>query len=105
MHQKYDEAILLNTVTHVADGSISNVYMVKDNQIITPPITDGALPGVIRSIMFEECKDHFHIMEKSITAIDLLDANEVFLTNALMGVKSVDLVNEIKRILQEKNYI
>jgi branched-chain amino acid aminotransferase len=51
MDQKYDEAILLNTVSNIADSSIANIYIVKDEQIFTPPVSDGALPGVIRSIL------------------------------------------------------
>lgn len=90
----YNEAFLLNTSSNLADGSISNIYMVKDQEIITPPITDGALPGVIRSILFEEFTGQFQIIEKSITPTELLAADEVFLTNALIGVKSVNKVND-----------
>lgn len=93
MSQKYDEAILLNTAGNVADGSIANVFIINDGQIFTPPVSDGALPGVMRSILIEEFKDNFPIVEKSISADELLMADEVFLTNALMGLKSVQKIN------------
>lgn len=70
--QGYDEAILLNTASNIADG---------------------ALPGVVRSILLTEFNQFFRIIEKTISPEDLLDADEVFLTNALMGVKSVSKVN------------
>ena len=117
MEQQYDEAIMLNTSSKVADGAISTIFMVKDNQIITPPIEDGALPGVIRSILLEEYNQIFKIIEKSITPSELLFADEAFLTNALMGVKSIGKINfqelhdfskaiEIGALLREKkNYI
>ncbi len=117
VNQNYDEAILLNTASNVADGSISNVFMVKDNQVITPPVSDGALPGVIRSILLEEFSRDFSIVEQSISPAELMLADEVFLTNALMGVKSLDklnnrkfdsfpVTNRISQTLREqKNYI
>ena len=92
----YDEAILLNTASNIADGAISNIYMVKNKQIFTPPISDGALPGVVRSMLFEECDHQFSITEKSLSVADILDADEVFVTNALMGVRPVSRLNTKK---------
>lgn len=94
MSRSYDEAILLNTSSNIADGAISNIYIVKNGKIFTPPIADGALPGVVRSILLTEFKHLFQIIEKTISPEELIDADEVFLTNALMGVKSVGRVNE-----------
>lgn len=117
MSQGYDEAILLNTASNVADGSISNVFMVKDNQIFTPPVTDGALPGVVRAILLEEFSSDFSIIEKSIYPDELTQADEIFLTNALMGIKPVhrldntdfssfSMTNKLSGLLREKkNYI
>ncbi len=94
MSQGYDEAILLNTTSNVADGAISNVFIVKDGVIYTPSITDGALPGVMRAILLEELKSEFSIIEKSISPAELLNADEVFLTNALMGIQPVSRINQ-----------
>lgn len=93
LEQKYDEAILLNTSSNIADGAISNIFMVKNNTIVTPPIHDGALPGVIRSILLKEFNQKFNFLEKTITSEDLLLSDEVFLTNALMGIKAVSKIN------------
>ena len=92
----YDEAILLNTTLHVADGAITNIFMVKNEQIYTPRIADGALPGVVRTMLLTEQKDAFPIIEKSILPDELLSADEVFLTNALMGVQPVSRLNNTK---------
>lgn len=91
--QHYDEAILLNTASMVADGAVSNVFMVKDNQVITPPVSDGALPGVVRAVLLGEFGQEFSIIERSVSPAELLIADEIFLTNALMGVKSVSRLN------------
>ncbi len=96
INQGYDEAILLNSASNVADGAISNIFMVKNNKIYTPPVTDGALPGVMRSVFLAELKAEFPVIEKSLSAKELLNADEVFLTNALMGVQLVSQINNIK---------
>lgn len=117
MSQGYDEAILLNTASNIADGSMSNIYMVKNGKIFTPPVVDGALPGVVRSILLTELNHLDPIIEKTILPTEFLEADEVFLTNALMGVQSVGKVdhkefnafgmaNKIGDVLREiKNYI
>lgn len=117
MSQGYDEAILLNTASNVADGSISNIFMVKDDQIFTPPVSDGALPGVVRAILLEEFSRNFLITEKSFSPDELKQADEIFLTNALMGIKPVhrlgnmyfssfSVANKLSNLLREKkNYI
>lgn len=91
--------------------------MVKDNQVFTPPISDGALPSVIRSILLEEFNQEFLITEQSISPAELMLADEVFLTNALMGIKPLGKLNtkkfdsfavahSISRALcEQKNYI
>lgn len=96
MNQGYDEAILLNTASNVADGAITNIFMVNNDRIYTPPIADGALPGVIRSILLEELNAEFPVIKKSISTDELLSADEVFLTNALMGIQSVSQINNTK---------
>ena len=96
LSQGYDEAILLNTALKVADGAITNIFMVKSSNIYTPPIADGALPGVVRRILLEELKTKFPIREKSITYDELLSADEVFLTNALMGIQPLSQINNKK---------
>lgn len=113
MRQGFDEAILLNTASNVADGSISNVFMVKDQQIFTPPVSDGALPGVVRSILLEEFSGSFSMTEKSLNLDELKQADEIFLTNALMGIKPVHrldnmdfssfaIANKLSALLREK---
>jgi branched-chain amino acid aminotransferase len=114
--QGYQEAILLNTASKVADGAVANIFMVKNDKIYTPPISDGALPGVMRAIVLQELKAEFPCIEKSLSAEELLQADEVFLTNALMGVQPISQINTTKypvfskslaifEALRIKNYI
>ncbi|MBA4696076.1 MAG: aminotransferase class IV [Legionella sp.] len=113
----YDEAILLNTAGNIADGGITNIFMVKDKKIYTPLLADGALPGVVRSILLQEFTHGFPLIEKTIKIDDLLSADEVFLTNGLMGVQIVSKINDVifyengvsrtmqKNLIEIKNFV
>ena len=91
----FDEAILLNSKLHVAEGSISNVFMVKDNIIYTPPIDDGALPGVIRYMIINKLPlDGIEVKEQHISIDMLSNADEIFISNALMGVKPINRLDD-----------
>jgi branched-chain amino acid aminotransferase len=92
----YDEAILLNSKCYVAEGSISNIFMVKNNAVYTPPIIDGALPGITRYIILNKLTlDGIEIKEKHISVDMLLNADEIFISNSLMGVKSINKLNDL----------
>lgn len=84
----FDEAIILNSKNYLAEGAVSNVYMVSNHHIYTPPIADGALPGVIRHLLLNELNDG-KIIEQSIAPECLLQADEIFISNALIGIKPI----------------
>lgn len=77
-----NEAIMLNNKGFVACASAGNVFIVKDGIISTPLPSDGALNGVARQILIER---YPRIMQRSITQDELLQADEVFLTNSIRG--------------------
>lgn len=75
-----DEAVLLNTDGYVAETTIANLFMVgADGILVTPPVADGALPGIRRAELLRSMV----ALERSISTDDLRAAREVFLTNAL----------------------
>jgi len=90
----YDEAILLNSKGLVSEGSITNIFIIKNNKIYTPPLKSGALPGITRKVLLEH---NPNITEKDISLKFLLDADSIFLTNSLMGIKPVSKINELKK--------
>lgn len=93
----FDLAILLNSKSNVAEGAISNIFAIKRNKIYTPLICDGALPGVVRHVLLNVLEhSQYSIHEKTITVNELYDADEVFITNALLGVKKIARIDEIK---------
>ena len=78
------DAILLNTSGRVASACYANLFAVIDGRLITPPLTDGPLPGIARARVLAAMDGG----EQSLTPEDLARAEEVFLTNSL-GVRSV----------------
>lgn len=83
----FDEAIILNNRGYIADGSRSNIFLVKDKEIFTPALECGCLDGITRRVIFDLAKKHnIRIYEGNFTLQDLYAADEAFLTNSLMGV-------------------
>ena len=83
-----DEALLLNTAGHLAEASTANLFIVNDGTLQTPPISDGALPGITRSVVLElAAKLSIPAEEISITADDLQRAEEAFLTNSIIEIR------------------
>lgn len=85
----YGDCLFTNENGYITETSIANVYIIKNNRIVTPPITDGLLPGVVRHFMintFDVIVDHF-------TVEDVISAQGVFLTNSLFGIVNVTSFN------------
>lgn len=88
--KKLGDCLILNQYGRIADATISNVFIVKEEKIYTPPLSEGCVAGVSRRFLLEHLPLHgFNIQEKALTAEDLLQADEVFLTNAVRGIRFV----------------
>ncbi|MBS3948790.1 MAG: aminotransferase class IV [Dethiobacter sp.] len=82
-----DEALLLNTAGKLAEASASNVFTVHKGEVLTPSVTDGALPGVVRAKVSELCALlGIPWREASLSQAALQQAEEAFLTNSLLGL-------------------
>lgn len=93
-----NEALLLNTSGNAVCSSRANLFMVQAETIYTPFVEDGALPGIMRSVLMEKMP----IVEKKLQPLDLYQADEIFLTNSL-GIRSVREVDG-RGIGQDNNY-
>jgi branched-chain amino acid aminotransferase len=82
-----DEALLLNTHGRLAEGALTNLFVALDGELVTPPVGEGALPGVTRSIVLDLAAAlGLRAREGRLRRDDLLRAEEAFLTNAIAGV-------------------
>ncbi|KIR03265.1 Aminodeoxychorismate lyase [Lachnospiraceae bacterium TWA4] len=83
--RKIDEPIFLNTKGEIAEGACSNIFFVKGNKIYTPKTSCGLLEGTMRRYILE----HYTVSECIIMPEEIGEFDEVFLTNALMGIMPV----------------
>ncbi|MDU5107891.1 aminotransferase class IV [Clostridium sp.] len=86
----YDEVLFLNEKGFVAEGSVSNIFLIKENKIYTPKVESGLLPGVVRKFIIDE----FNVIEKEIIIEDLFNADEIFITNSLLGVMGISKLED-----------
>jgi branched-chain amino acid aminotransferase len=82
-----DEALMLNDAGNVAECTADNVFVIKNGQIFTPPISAGALRGITRAVAFEIAAElGIQIKETDITRHDVFVADECFLTGTAAEV-------------------
>lgn len=87
---KVNDMIIQNHSDHIVDSTIANVFIVKKNKILTPPLSDGPVAGVMRKCLLGILPANgFEVEECSLTKNDLLEADELFLTNAMYGLRWV----------------
>ncbi|MDS1030744.1 aminotransferase class IV [Bacillota bacterium LX-D] len=88
--QGYDEAIFLNAFRQVCEGTISNIFFVKDTVVYTPDIRCGLLPGIVRSKVIKLVKQlNLEVELGSFEQEILLNADEIFVTNSLLEIMPV----------------
>ncbi|MCM8784334.1 MAG: aminotransferase class IV [Candidatus Omnitrophica bacterium] len=91
------EAILINREGFITEGTVSNIFMIKNNVLFTPPIFLGILPGITRKVVMELAKDvGLGLKEAIFTRHELYNADEVFLTNTSIEIMPVRYVDKRK---------
>lgn len=87
---KWDDAFILNQHERVADASIANIFIIKEGMIATPSLSEGCVKGVMRRYLIEQSGViGYELRERPITVEDVVHADEIFLTNALYGIRWV----------------
>lgn len=106
----YQNCMLINEKKQVVEASNSNLFIVKDGHVRTPAIEEGCVNGIIRKKVIQLVNQipELEMEESFINPMDLLQADEVFLTNSIMDIQSVntfrkkDYVTEITDKIREK---
>lgn len=95
LKEGYDEAIMLNNQGKIAEGSAENIFILKDDKIITPPLTAGVLEGITRDSVIQIIEfNGGEIIEADLDREDLYVADEVFMTGTAAEVKSVTEIDK-----------
>ena len=89
------EALFMNSNGWVAEGATANIFMIKDTTLITPPLDARILPGITRAAVLEIAqRGSREVTEEAFSPEELLRADEAFLTNSLMEIMPLVMVNE-----------
>jgi branched-chain amino acid aminotransferase len=101
--QGFSEAIFCDTSGRLCEGTGSNIFLVKDDQIFTPSQASGLLRGITRDLVIEWANDSgFVIVERDVNPTELWDADEVFITSS---TRDIHPVSEIAKLDTDGNVI
>lgn len=92
--KNYDDGIILNGTNNICEALFSNLFFIKGNKLFTPAITEGCIDGVMRKFVLENCPTDFKTGEGNFSIDELLNAEEVFITNASQGIVPVQKIND-----------
>ena len=91
----WDDCLLLNPLDRIADATIANIFILKNNTLFTPSLEEGPIAGTMRRYILGKLPAlGFSVEEKGVNREDLLEADELFLTNALMGIRWIGSFEE-----------
>lgn len=86
-----DNCLLINDDKNVIEALNGNIFMILDGKLITPPISEGCLNGVMRKQILALAKKiaHLEVLEIPISPFELQKADELFITNVIKGIQSI----------------
>ena len=83
-----DDVLLWNEAGEITETTIANVAMRLGDELVTPPVTSGLLPGTLRAQLLEEG----HLTERVVTKDDLVRCQAIYVLNSVRGLRLAELV-------------
>lgn len=91
------EAIFGNVAGMLCEGTGSNIFIIKNGELITPPLSAGCLPGVTRALVLDICaSENIPVHEVDTPLTELKDVTAAFLTSTLRGVQPIGTVDGVE---------
>jgi len=101
----FNEAVFFNSQGYLAEGSMSNIFFIRDKKVYTPAVENGLLPGIVRDKVIALLKKHaLPVAEGDYTRENLLAADEIFITNSLMEIMPVKQLEQQKFPVSEDSF-
>lgn len=111
---KCNDALILNNHQRICDSTIANIFFIKNGIIYTPELKEGSVAGIMRKFIIEQLKNlKFKIEEVKVEVEQLMNADEIFLTNSIYNMRWVSslenkkfsnqLIKKIEMALQQTN--
>ena len=105
--EKWNDAIIINQFGRIADSTIANIFLIKDEKIITPALTEGCVAGIMRKSLINHLNQYnFKCYESEVEVDDILKADEVFFTNSIYNIRWVQRIGDAvyRNIFTQKIY-
>jgi 4-amino-4-deoxychorismate lyase len=102
--ENFDEGIMFNLDGDVTEGTMSNIFWLKEGRLLTPDLSQEGIDGCVRRWVIEQGQNDFTvIIEKGAKLDQLLAADAVFITNSLLGIQKVTeidghVINQSRKI-------
>ncbi len=105
-----DNCLLLNDTKNVIEALQGNLFMLKGNRLITPPVSEGCLNGVMRKQILSLAKTiaNIEVVEEAISPFELQKADELFITNVIKGIQPItkyrkkEFTTDLSRLILQK---
>ncbi|MGQ9511989.1 aminotransferase class IV [Thermodesulfitimonas sp.] len=82
-----DEGLFLNTTGYLCEGTVSNIFLVREQTLVTPDVASGLLPGITRGMVIRLAREvGLSVAERPVRPEELFRADEAFLTNSLLEI-------------------
>lgn len=96
-NEKWNDAILLNSFGRVCETTFTNIFIIKDEIVQTPALSEGCIAGIMRGNVIRKLKAAgYQLTEGEIRIDDLVNADEVFLTNSIYNMRWVQSIGDKK---------
>lgn len=93
---KMDDAVIFNTDLHPIETCRMNIFLIKNGDLLTPPLSEGCLDGIMRKVIINGCINYgVHLKETPIQMKDLENCDGMFVTSSIQGVQWVNKVNDV----------
>ncbi|MBR9921167.1 MAG: aminotransferase class IV [Bacteroidetes bacterium] len=103
--QKLDDVLLLNQKGMLAEATASNLFLLRDKHIFTPPLSSGCLDGIMRSLLIETGRElGFAVKEKDLSPKDIREADALWLTNSIQGIRWIEFFGQTEKVSQKFNH-
>ncbi len=94
--EKWNDAVILNSHGRICDTTIANIFYIKNEVVYTPALSEGCVAGIMRKFLMEALQAAaVECVEKVITVEEILQADEVFLTNSIYNMRWVSHIHDV----------
>lgn len=93
----FNNCILMNEKKNIVEAMNANIFLIKNQDVITPSLSEGCINGIFRKKIIERLKkdENYNLIETAISPFELLKSDEVFISNSIMGIQPVTKYRKI----------